>query len=272
MTKLDRVVCLLGVLALATLLIVTGTGCRSEASPPVVTTTSLPNGEVNIAYASYLVGYSGTTPYTWSIASGNLPAGLSISTTGTISGLISGTPTQPGIFSFKVQATDANGRTRAYDITVDIFFFILGLGCSIFVLVGLFSGLAHLDFLVRSKRWPFVKGTIQTSRVIIEDKGTDDNGNPILLCHPEILYRYQVEEREYIVRDPVYGSVYWKQGAEELVAAYPVGKQINVFYNPKKPQESTLKEGLRTEWLAVLIFFSVMVAGSVICFVQAFKA
>ena len=272
MTKLNRVICLLGVLALASLLIVTGTGCRSEASPPVVTTTSLPNGEVNIAYASYLVGYSGTTPYTWSIASGNLPAGLSISTTGTISGLISGTPTQPGIFSFKVQATDANGRTRAYDITVDIFFFILGLGCSIFVLVGLFLALAYLHFFVRSKRWPFVKGTIQTSRVKIEDKGMDDDGNPILFYRPVILYRYQIEEREYIVRDPVYDSVYWKQGAEELVAAYPIGKQVNVFYNPKEPQESTLKESLKIQWPFILIGLLVMLTAGVCCFFEAFKA
>ena len=161
-------------------------------------------------------------------------------------------------------------RRRALDI-VDIIWFIGGLLGSILPLVVLFSALAHLDFLVRSKRWPFVKGTIQTSRVKIEDKGMDDDGNPILFYRPGILYRYQIEEREYIVRDPVYDSVYWKQGAEELVTAYPIGKQINVFYNPKEPQESTLKESLKIQRPAVLISCLVMLAGGGCCFLRHSK-
>src|SRR5213079_491866 len=53
----------------------------------------------------------------YSLASGRLPAGLSLSTTG----VLSGTPTQPGSFTLRVLATDANscsGVSTPYQLTV----------------------------------------------------------------------------------------------------------------------------------------------------------
>ena len=55
----------------------------------VVTTASLPGGQVGTAYTTNLGASGGTAPYTWSLSSGTLPAGLTLST----SGAISGTPT-----------------------------------------------------------------------------------------------------------------------------------------------------------------------------------
>lgn len=81
--------------------------------PPslTITTTSLPNGAVGTTYpnASTPSGYQltaayGTAPYTWSIVgSGSLPAGLTLSS----SGLISGTPTTAGTSTFTVQVQDS---------------------------------------------------------------------------------------------------------------------------------------------------------------------
>ncbi len=62
---------------------------KVTVSAPVITTTSLPNGKVGTTYSTSLVASSGTPPYTWSLTSGTLPAGLSLSA----SGVISGTPT-----------------------------------------------------------------------------------------------------------------------------------------------------------------------------------
>lgn len=51
----------------------------------------------------------GKQPYTWTVSSGNLPDGLTLSS----DGLLSGTPTQGAkIYSFTVRVTDSNGRNK----------------------------------------------------------------------------------------------------------------------------------------------------------------
>ncbi len=68
-----------------------------------VTTTSLPAATVGVSYAQILSASGGTQPYSWSVASGALPSGLGLSS----SGLISGTPTTYQDYSFTVQVTDS---------------------------------------------------------------------------------------------------------------------------------------------------------------------
>jgi PKD repeat protein len=76
--------------------------------------SSLPDGSVGTAYSQALTGSGGTGPYTFA-ASGSVP-GLALSSTG----VLSGTPTQSGNFSFTVTATDANGCgvTQGYSVRV----------------------------------------------------------------------------------------------------------------------------------------------------------
>jgi len=74
------------------------------ASPLVITNISLPNGNVGVGYSAQLGATGGQSPYTWAPVSGNPPPGLLLNT----NGLISGTPTTNGLFSFIVQTTDFN--------------------------------------------------------------------------------------------------------------------------------------------------------------------
>lgn len=87
-------------------------------SPLSVSTTSLPGGTQSIAYSQTLAATGGTGPYSWSLISGTLPAGLTL----TNGGLISGTPTAIGTNSFTVQVTDssvpAQTATQGLSITV----------------------------------------------------------------------------------------------------------------------------------------------------------
>ena len=70
----------------------------------VITTSSLPAGTVGTAYtATTLAATGGTPPYTWSVASGALPSGLSLSS----AGVVSGTPTASGTFSVTLKVTDS---------------------------------------------------------------------------------------------------------------------------------------------------------------------
>lgn len=72
---------------------------------PQVTTTSLPSGTVGAAYSQILGASGGTSPLTWNVSSGALPTGLSLSSTG----VVSGTPTVAGTSNFTVRVTDAYG-------------------------------------------------------------------------------------------------------------------------------------------------------------------
>jgi hypothetical protein len=74
--------------------------------PPLsVATGSLPAGTVNIPYSQTLAASSGVQPYTWSLAGGTLlPAGLTL----TSSGVISGTPIATGTTNFTVQVVDSS--------------------------------------------------------------------------------------------------------------------------------------------------------------------
>jgi hypothetical protein len=90
-----------------------------EVAPPQVTTTTLPGGTADQAYSASLAASGGVTPYTWSITSGSLPAGLSLDPA---TGAISGTPTGTGTGTFTVAATDsanpAATATASLSITV----------------------------------------------------------------------------------------------------------------------------------------------------------
>ncbi len=63
-----------------------------------ITTSTLPNGTQNAPYSTTVAATGGVTPYTWSISSGSLPAGLHLNV-GT--GAITGTPSGGGVSTFK---------------------------------------------------------------------------------------------------------------------------------------------------------------------------
>lgn len=81
-----------------------------------VTTTSLPNGQVGVAYSVQLQGSGGQLPYSWSLENGSaaLPAGLSLSS----SGIISGIPQSAFTSSLLVKMTDFAGRSVLRSLTL----------------------------------------------------------------------------------------------------------------------------------------------------------
>ncbi|HST22182.1 MAG TPA: putative Ig domain-containing protein, partial [Blastocatellia bacterium] len=82
----------------------------------IVTESPLQLALIDKTYSQSLVASGGTAPYSWAIVanSGSLPAGLSIST----SGVISGTPTAEGTSNFTAQVTDASNNTVQKDFSI----------------------------------------------------------------------------------------------------------------------------------------------------------
>ena len=70
----------------------------------VINTAALSAGSLGTPYTAVLTASGGVAPYLWSISSGALPAGVTLSSA---TGAISGTPSQPGAFSLVVQVADS---------------------------------------------------------------------------------------------------------------------------------------------------------------------
>jgi large repetitive protein len=101
-------VCLLAVLITIFVAGCSGGGNTPPSNPVSITTTSLSQGTVNTSFSATLSATGGSGTYTWTVTSGNLPAGLTLST----SGQITGTPTTAGITSFTVQAADSESTPQ----------------------------------------------------------------------------------------------------------------------------------------------------------------
>ena len=89
---------------------------------------SLSSATVGVAYTATIMAANGVPPYTYAVASGSLPDGLTLTTAMPMNGManaatISGTPTTAGVYSFTVQATDsaspgAERATATFSLTV----------------------------------------------------------------------------------------------------------------------------------------------------------
>lgn len=94
------------------------TNCTSllRNCPAITVSTALPNDTIGVAYSTNLLASGGDSPYTFTVAAGALPPGLVLSPVG----LLAGTPTALGDFSFTIRATDSHGCTgiRAYIVHV----------------------------------------------------------------------------------------------------------------------------------------------------------
>jgi hypothetical protein len=88
----------------------------ATASTLAISTTTVPAGKVKTAYSTTLAATGGTTPYTWSLAAGSLPTGVSLSSSGTVSG----TPTASGTFTFVAEVTDSGSPAQTAQMTYSL--------------------------------------------------------------------------------------------------------------------------------------------------------
>jgi len=90
---------------------------QASRSDLFVVTTSLQGVAPGVPYSKTLVARGGLPPYAWSIASGDLPPGLTLNS---VSGIISGTPTTVGVFDFTARVTDSQSPGDSADKALHI--------------------------------------------------------------------------------------------------------------------------------------------------------
>ena len=83
-----------------------------------VTSVSLPAAHRGVAYSTQLTGTGGVQPYHWALAPNStaVPSGLAL----TLEGVLSGTPTATGVYSFFVQMTGADGGFTVWQVAITV--------------------------------------------------------------------------------------------------------------------------------------------------------
>jgi subtilisin family serine protease len=85
-------------------------------APLAITTTRLPAATVGLSYRSVLGATGGIPPYTWSRVGGSLPPGLTLSA----AGVLSGTPTGSGQFTFRIRVASSGGLAAEQDLRLGV--------------------------------------------------------------------------------------------------------------------------------------------------------
>jgi hypothetical protein len=81
-----------------------------------ISTASLKSATINKSYLQALVAKGGVAPYKWTLTGGSLPAGLSLST----AGKITGKPTVSSTFALTFTVTDANGASANHTFSLSV--------------------------------------------------------------------------------------------------------------------------------------------------------
>jgi len=91
---------------------------KGTAAAPVITTTSFPDATAGTSYSTSAFANGGTLPYSWSVAAGQLPAGLLLTPS---TGAIAGMPTDPAITAnFTLRVTGGDGLTASKALSIRV--------------------------------------------------------------------------------------------------------------------------------------------------------
>lgn len=139
-------------------------------------------------------------------------------------------------------------------ITIGIIGFVL------FILNVVF--LAIIFFMRRRmatvSQWPSTMGTVNTS--YLEQRSDSEGGTT---SYPAVQYSYQVGGQTYQSMKRAPGPEMGGTGAGKVIAKYPAGAQVMVFYNPQNPSEAVLERKAPAQWLMwlLLVIFDCTLCG-----------
>ena len=142
---------------------------------------------------------------------------------------------------------------------------LLTVGIIVFVLLILNVIFLGIIFFMRRRmaavsQWPSTMGTVSTS--YLERRSSSDSG---YTNYPVVQYSYQVSGQAYQGMKIAPGPEVGGTGAGKVVARYPAGAQVMVFYNPQSPSDSVLETKAPAQWILwlILIIFDLVLCGAI---------
>jgi hypothetical protein len=129
---------------------------------------------------------------------------------------------------------------------------LLTVGIIAFVLFILNAIFLTILFFMRRKmaavsQWPSTMGSV--IRSTIEQRSSDDG----YVNYPVVQYSYQVGGQPYQGMKLAPGPEVGGSGAGKVVARYPAGAQVMVFYDPQNPADAVLERKAPAQWLMWLL-------------------
>ena len=130
-----------------------------------------PSSEVGIRLAKTFTATGGSGPYTWALATGTLPTGVTLDPA---KGTITGTPQAAGVFAFGVSATDSEGRvtTSAAALTVAPRLAIKTLRLKSAKVASTYQAKVATVGGVQPVKWSVVSGTLPPGLKLSQTTGT----------------------------------------------------------------------------------------------------
>ena len=133
---------------------------------------------------------------------------------------------------------------------------LLTIGIIIFVLFLLNAIFLTILFFMRRRmatvsQWPSTLGTVLMSR--IEQRSSSEGG---YTDYPVVQYSYQINGQAYQSAKLAPGPEVGGSGAGKIVARYPAGAQVMVFYNPQNFSDTVLERKAPAQWLLWLLLIS----------------
>lgn len=135
------------------------------------------------------------------------------------------------------------------DLNSELLITIVIIGFVLVILNAVFLGI--LFFMRRRmatvSQWPSTMGTVIAS--YLERRSSSDGSTN----YPVVQYSYQVGGRTYQSSKLAPGPEVGGTGAGKVVARYPAGAQVMVFYDPNNPAEAVLERKAPAQWLFILL-------------------
>ena len=142
---------------------------------------------------------------------------------------------------------------------------LLGIGIVGIVLVILNAVFLGIIYFMRKRmavvsQWPSTMGTVVMST--IEWRSDSEGGST---AYPVVQYSYQVNGQAYQGYKLAPGPEVGGSGAKKVVAKYPAGAQVMVFYDPQKPSDAVLERKAPAMWLMwfLLVIFDCALCGAI---------